>query len=436
VELLPASDEWFARLDARRRGFTARSATNSLSQREFCADAFLARDRRQSATPLRGQRRATNHHQEIPVKRPIAILPFLFIAATAAASDYSFDLPFQGPRAVYVETNAAEKNEILVYRRDRDGGLQLADRVNTRGLGTGAGLGNQGALALSNDGRRLYAVNAGSNDISAFAIVGSRLLLTQKISSGGEMPISLALHGDLLYVVNEGSSSSTGFYTGDDRRLHVIPGSTRPLSGAAVDPAQISFNVLGDVLAVTEKGSSKIVVYDVVDGVAQAPKVRDSRGMTPFGFAFDRHDNLIVSEAFGGVPNASAVSSYELDGAEYPLEAVSASLRNGQTAACWVVVTRNGRYAYVANTGSSSITGLRIARNGGLSLLDKNGVTATTGSGSSPIDVATSNDGRYLFALAANVGTISSYRIREDGSLKATVRIDGVPLSASGLVVR
>jgi len=365
----------------------------------------------------------------------IAISLLAATASASAADDNEYRLPFVGPRAVYTETNAADKNEILVYNRDRDGSLRLAGRVATHGLGTGAGLGNQGALALSPDGRRLYAVNAGSDDISVFSVIGGRPVLMQKLPSGGDQPISIALSHDLLYVLNAGGAGNiSGFYVGDDRRLYPIPGSSRPLSGSAVGPAQISFDTFGDVLVVTEKGTNKIDLYDVEDGIAQGPNVQPSNGMTPFGFAFDRRDHLIVSEAFGGAVNASALSSYEIDGGMYPLEVVSGTVGTHQTAACWVVVSRNGRYAYTTNTGSSSITGYRIARNGALSLLDANGVTAPTGSGSAPIDVATSSDGKFLFALSPNVGTISSFRVGNDGSLRVGLRIDGIPSSASGLV--
>ncbi len=71
-------------------------------------------------------------------------------------------------------------------------------------------------------------------------------------------------------------ATSRGFYVGDERRVHAIPRSTRPLSSSASGPAQISFNIFGDVLVVTEKMTNKIVLYDVVDGYAQAPQVRDS----------------------------------------------------------------------------------------------------------------------------------------------------------------
>jgi 6-phosphogluconolactonase len=370
------------------------------------------------------------------MKRLLIAISSLIAAASATASDNSdFWPPFQGPRAVYTETNAVDRNEILVYSRSHEGGLYLTGRVTTRGVGTGAGLGNQGALALSPDGRRLYAVNAGSDDISVFSLVGGRPVLIQKVPSGGDQPISLALSHDLLYVLNAGGEGNiSGFYVGDDRRVYPIPGSTRPLSGSAVGPAEISFDTFGDVLVVTEKATNKIDLYDVVDGIAQGPNVRDSVGTTPFGFAFDRHDHLIVSEAFGGAANASAMSSYDVDGGMFPLEVVSGTVRTHQTAACWVVVSKDGHFAYTTNTGSSSVSGYRVARNGALTLLNADGVTGMTGAGSSPLDAAISADGKFLFVLSPNVGQVSSFRVKEDGSLRAGPRVDGVPLSASGLV--
>jgi 6-phosphogluconolactonase len=357
-------------------------------------------------------------------------------AAVAHPDNWDWHLPHQGPRAVYTETNAADGNEILVFHRRSDGELKLAGSASTRGRGTGAGLGNQGALALRGDGRRLYAVNAGSNDISVFGAAGGRLWFIEKVSSGGTQPISLTLHDDLLYVLNAGGEGNiTGFYIGDDRRLRPIPGSTRPLSGSATGPAQISFNTTGDVLVVTEKSTNKIDFYDVEDGVAEGPFVRASNGMTPFGFAFDRRDRLIVSEAFGGAPNASAMSSYDVDDAESPPELVSASVPTHQTAACWVAVTKNGRFAYTTNTGSGTVTGYGVARHGALSLLNANGVTGRTGPGSAPIDLTFSPDSRFLFVLSAQTGTIVSFRLKEGGGLANVSTAHDIPASASGLVV-
>jgi hypothetical protein len=66
------------------------------------------------------------------------------------------------------------------------------------------------------------------------------------------------------------------------------------------------------------------------------------------------HNNLLVSEAFAGAANASAISSYDFDDKPLSLESISASVPAHQTAACWVVLARHGRYAYITNTGSGN----------------------------------------------------------------------------------
>ena len=310
-------------------------------------------------------------------------------------------------------------------------------RVATRGTGTGGGLGNQGALALSDNGRRLYAINAGSNDISVFAASGGAVALMQRIPSGGTRPVSLAVHDAVLYVVNAGDINNiSGFAVNDDGRLQPIAGSTQPLSAAVTAPAQIEFNNTGDTLVVTEKATNKISVYAVEDGVASGPFVRNSNGATPFGFSFDKRDHLIVSEAFGGAPGASAVSSYDIDDAASPLELISGSVGNGQAAACWIVVTRNGRYAYTTNTASGNISGYRVARNGALSLLTSGGITAVVGVGTGPTDLALSRNSRSLLSLNPPVGTIQVFAVRADGSLVRGETILGLPSSVTGLLAR
>ena len=363
----------------------------------------------------------------------------LAASAGAAASDWQSPQSHQAPRAVYTQTNASAGNEILVFRRAYDGDLQLISKVSTRGVGTDGGLGNQGSLFLRGDGRRLYAVNAGSNDISVFATRPSGLALIERVPSGGTRPISLTLHGEVLYVLNAGDASLgaaaniTGFYIGDDRRLKPIPGSTQSLSTANPAPAQIQFHPWGDTLVVTEKATNKIDLFDVYDGVAGSVAVRDSNGQTPFGFAFDKRGRLIVSEAFGGAANASALSSYDIDDAASPLELISGSVPTQQTAACWVIVMKNGRFAYTTNTASGTISGYRVSHAGRLALLDASGVTGSTGAGSGPIDLALSSDSRFLFSLNTGTGTISSFRLRADGYLVPVSTELAIPGSANGL---
>jgi 6-phosphogluconolactonase (cycloisomerase 2 family) len=275
---------------------------------------------------------------------------------------------------LYTETNSASGNQLQVYESAPDGAPTLVTEVATGGLGTGAGLGSQGALALSEDGRFVFAVNAGSNDISSFEIGPKGLKLVGRVSSGGSTPISLTTHDRLLYVLNSGGAGGiAGFTIRSNGSLEAIHGSSQALSSAAPGPAQIGFDPDGDTLVVTEKNTNRIVVYRVSDGRAGIPEVRPSHGMTPFGFTFDRRGDLLVSEAFGGKADASALSSYDLDDGRLSL--LSGSVPTEQTSACWAITARHGKFAYVSNTGSGTTTGYRISRDGELTRLTANGVT-------------------------------------------------------------
>ncbi len=213
--------------------------------------------------------------------------------------------------------------------------------------------------------------------------------------------------------------------------LSPLAGSTRPLSGDATGPAQVSFDPDGEVLVVTEKDTNLIDTYQVDrgSGLASGPSPQASSGATPFGFAFDKRGHLIVSEAFGGAPGQSAVSSYEVDGGI--IDPITPSAGTTQTAACWIVVTRNGRFTYTSNTGSGSISGYRISRNGELSLLDADGQTGLTGPG--PTDMALTRNSRFLYSLNSGDGTISGFRVRADGSLTPIGGASGLPSGATGL---
>jgi 6-phosphogluconolactonase len=353
------------------------------------------------------------------------LIPLLLVAGTGSAA--------ANQRTVFTSSNAAAGNTVLVYERSFIGSLSLVRSVNTGGLGTGAGLGSQGALAIGDNGRWLFVVNAGSDEISTFAVLGSHLKLLHKVHSGGATPISLTVHRDLLYVLNAGGNIA-GFKITHFGRLDPIAGSIRSLTGSGVGPAQIQFDPRGETLVVTEKGTNKIDVFPVVDGIAQDAVVQNSNGATPFGFDFDRRGHLVVSEAFGGAPNSSALSSYDLD--DTTLSLISGSVPTGQTAACWVVITNNGRFAYTTNTGSGSVSGYRIARNGKLNLLTPDGRTGVIGEASAPTDMALTLGSHFLLVAAPGAGTITSFRVRFNGTLATADSIGGLPASAAGLIAR
>jgi 6-phosphogluconolactonase (cycloisomerase 2 family) len=342
-----------------------------------------------------------------------------------------------GPGALYTLSNAVGGNAVLAYSRRADGSLGAPTAYPTGGTGTGGGLGNQGAVTLTRDGRWLAAVDPGSDEVTLFRVHPRGLTLASRAPSGGDRPISVTLHGDLLYVLNNGGTANiTGFRIAPSGDLAPIAGSTRPLSTPAPNASQVQFSPDGSRLVVTEKATNRLVTYAVGhDGVAGPPSMQASSGQTPFGFGFTQQGLLLVSEAFGGAPDASAVSSYRPEsGPTYGV--VSASVGTTETAACWLVVSQDGRFAYTTNTGSGSISGYAIAGDGSLRLLDADGRTGVTGAGTGPIDAGISRGGRFLYALNGANQTISVFVVGGDGSLAPLATVTGLPAGANGLAVR
>jgi 6-phosphogluconolactonase len=360
-------------------------------------------------------------HRSIAVATQFALV-LVLVGATSIVAGSAWAGSDHSGGAVYAMTNDASGNEVVVFQRAGNGSLTRVDAVATGGLGTGAGLGSQGALILSPNARWLFAVNAGSNDISQFSVQGGgKLSLVDVEPSGGDDPISLTFHRRLVYVLNADSDTITGFRV-NGSGLSPLEGSTRQLSGSGTDPAQVEFSPAGDLLVVTEKATNLIDTYVVGDdGLPSGPQTHASEGPTPFGFAF-RKRHLIVSEAFGGAPGVSALSSY-LAARSGGLTPISSSVPDGQTAACWVVIAK-GRFAYTTNTGSNNISSYTIDRQGELTLLGSMaGVT-----GAAPTDAALSKGDRFLYALNSMDGTISWFRVRANGSLLGPVsRVGGLP---------
>ena len=329
-----------------------------------------------------------------------------------------------GGGAVFTETNAGA-NAVQVYQQAGDGTLTPGASYLTGGAGSGAaGLGSQGALALERGW--LLAVNAGSNDVSAFRVRGSHLELVNRVPSGGTTPNSVTIHGDVAYVLNSGGTGSITGFRLDRHGLSPLSGATQPLSSATAGAVQISFTPRGDQLVVSEKGANVIDTYPVDRwGRAGAGTAHASAGAAPFGFAFGKHDALLVTEAA-----ASALTSYQLD----PFATITASLQNGQGAACWAAATRDGHLVYTANAATDSISAYSVAGNGTLSLLTPGGATAQLASGTHPLDEAISHD-RFLYVNGGNSGTINAFKINGDGSLTSLGSVGGLPAGFGGLVV-
>jgi 6-phosphogluconolactonase len=338
--------------------------------------------------------------------------------------------------AVYTMSNAVDGNAVLVFQRATNGSLSPAQSYPTGGFGSGGGLGNGHGLVLSKDKRWLLAVNAGSNDISVFAVSRNGLRRTATVPSGGIRPVSVTVDDDLVYALNAGSDNIAGFQLGERGQLRALENSNRPLSGTGTGPAEVSFSPDGRNLVVTEKATNLLDVFPVdSDGLpSQLPNVITSAGPTPFGFAFAGRNELLVANAAGG-PGGSSVSTYRL-ARKGILTVLDGNVPTYQTASCWIEVAPNQRFAYTANTPNFSITGFQVDQKGGLTLLNANGVTASPGNGSRPIDLAFSQDGRFLYSLNIGNQTISAFQVNGQGALTSVATMSGIPGGANGLAAR
>ncbi|MGI8916455.1 MAG: lactonase family protein [Chloroflexota bacterium] len=346
-----------------------------------------------------------------------------------------------GPGVVYAMTNELTGNRIQAYDRSSNGSLTPAGTFSTGGMGSGKFEGSQNSLILRQNSRLLFAVNPGSNDISVLTTGPNGLTLVSKTPSGGMDPTSLTLHANLLYVLNAGGVPNiSGFTVAGDGTLTPLAGSTRPLTGttAAALPAEVGFDKSGSALVVTERNTGIIDTYTVgSDGLASGPLANRSNGDEPFGFAFTTHGRngqLIVTEAHRGLLDQGTVSSYTV-AANGALQTISASVHDFQSDTCWVVITNNQRYAYMANLAGGTVSSYTIAPDGTLTLLQSvAGVDGPPASGS--IDDALSANSDFLYVRNITEGTISVYAVQADGSLTPMQTVAGLPPSAIGIVAR
>jgi 6-phosphogluconolactonase (cycloisomerase 2 family) len=332
--------------------------------------------------------------------------------------------------AVYTMTNDLNGNEVVVFARDSSGLLTLMDAYPTGGLGSGGSLdalGSQGSLVMSRNKRWLFAVNAGSNDISVFRILPQGLALAHTVGSGGDFPTSLTLYHNLLYVLNAGENPNiTGFVLNHRCLLSPLNESTRYLNDGVF--SQVAFGPYGRNVVITDRGNDQILVYPIMsDGTpSMEPVVSNSEGGAPFGFLFDRRGHLIVSEAAAG-----AVSSYDIS-ANGELRVISSSVANSQNATCWIAANQRG-YAFTANTASNTLSSYKIhPGKGALRLLEE-----IAGYGNLPLDLDTTVNGRFLYTLNAGDGTIGMFRIARRGRLIDLGVMEGpLEIFAQGMVAR
>jgi 6-phosphogluconolactonase (cycloisomerase 2 family) len=337
---------------------------------------------------------------------------------TAGAGERT-DAPFAtANHVVFVQNDNVAGNQVLAYDRADDGHLTLAHTYATGGSGgVLAGsvvdhLASQGSLTYDAAHSLLYAVNAGSNTVSVFAVRGDQLQLVQVVSSGGTFPVSVTVHGPVVYVLNALNGGSLQGYAVLFGHLLAIPGSHRALGldpnatpQFTTTPGQVAFTPDGSRVIVTTKGNGNdIDVFRVglFGLLSPAPVVNSEPGTVPFAISFDRAGHVIVADA-----GTNALASYALsfNGSLAPISSVG----TGQAATCWVVV--DGDRFYASNAGSASITGFHAGFNGQLAL------TGQTATSPGTVDASVTTDGHYLYVQGGGNGTVDGFRVNLDGSL-------------------
>ncbi|ACU75131.1 conserved hypothetical protein [Catenulispora acidiphila DSM 44928] len=341
-------------------------------------------------------------------------------AGTASAADHGrpgHDMGGNG--VVFAQTDATTGNQVVVYHRDDAGHLIRLAAYDTGGLGGVLDgsvvdhLASQGSLTYDREHHLLYAVNAGSDTVSVFAVFGNLLLLRQVVSSGGTFPVSVAVHDDAVYVLNALNGGAVQGYTVSDGRLRIHRNWNRKLGLDPTatpqftnTPGQVGFADRGRELVVTTKANGNNVDVFALDddgAIAPAPVVTNLPSAVPFAFTTDaRTGTLYVTEAG---PNAVASFRVNGDGTLTPLHTAA----TGQSATCWI--TAVGDLLYVSNAGSSNVSVYRAGADGSLQPV------GTTPTDPGTVDSAASRDGRFLYVQTGANGILDAFAINHDGTL-------------------
>ena len=255
---------------------------------------------------------------------------------------------------------------------------------------------------------------------------------TRFLSSRGEFPNSIAVHGNLVYVANAGGAGSVSGFSILGQHVVPIPGSTRSLGLDSTNPpnfhdgpGQATFSPDGSELLVTTKLSTNAIdVFQVGPAgyLSAAPAVTPDDSNGPFSFATTSSGQLAVAEVA-----TSALHTFAF-GPHGTLTSLSASVPDGQVAQCWVIAA-DGFY-YAANTGSADLSEYTVAADGTPSLV---AAVAATTTGDGPEDLATSANGKYLYNEVGAAGAVDEFRINSDGSLSPIGSVSGLGAGIEGI---
>ena len=358
----------------------------------------------------------------------MAVLALGAIAATAQPNVQT------GSEAVFVMTNAANKNEVIAYQKGRDGSYRQEGRFATGGRGSGGQvdpLQSQGSLTFNHNHTLLFAANAGSGTVSVFRVGGPFLALVNQVDSGGSEPLAIATSGNVAYVLNGGAAGSVVAFRLDPfGHLQQIQNSTHFLSSTNAGGSSIAISPDGHFLAVTERLTNSIDTFPILaNGNLGSIVTNTSSAPGVFSVVFAPDGTLLDSETGPtGAVNGSTISSYTI-ASNGKISAVSQSVPTFGSANCWNAIAPDGKFVYTSNSASGTISGFAIGKGGALTPIGST-VLATNPPGSANLDITISGDGKFLYALDAGTGAISIFAIQNNGTLNPLTEVEGLPAAA------
>ena len=335
---------------------------------------------------------------------------------------------------VYVLTNDATKNTVAAFARDNNGSFYSIGSYETGGRGSGGTtdpLESQGALTFSEDHSLLFAVNPGSGTVSSFLVEGNRLVLADQKPTDGAEPVSVAQHGQFVYVLNQGAYGGvTVLHVDAHGHLNQIAYSTTLLSGTGRGASSVSVSPDGQFLAVVERLANNVDVFHILpNGTLSAITTTADKNPGGFSAIFSQGGQLLVSETGpAGAANGSTISSFNVNSGA-SITPISSAVPTQAAGNCWLAITPNGKWVYTSNSGSDSISGFSVAQNGVLTPIG-GAVVAANPAGSHNVDIAISADGKFVYTQNSNTGTVGVFSIQSNGTLQEDESISGLPKMA------
>ncbi len=250
-----------------------------------------------------------------------------------------------GRTLVVTMTNDPDRNEIKVYDAESHALLQT---LSTHGKGGASG----NARGIKEfDGTLVAAVNNGSNTVALFRRSGDALTF-EKVVSTTSAPVSVDFGNEHLYVA--GATTVDSFVL-REKSVEWLDGTTGlALAGGGIPPAGSTAQVgvvSGHQLLVTVKTDPDPGTVDIV--ALEQGRVADSEPtavsapqgtLTPFGFATYPDGTAVITLAHSNQDGLFRNGAF------------TSVVPAGQVASCWM--TRAGKYVFVANTGSRTISRL------------------------------------------------------------------------------